>query len=89
MQVSVFSRIFAAKNDKSMFSVKDIAEYIVALIAAFASYYSMTEVEAYRYLHRYGAIKVAHDYYDVMHTQSFDDMVQSMATYCRRKGGQL
>jgi len=89
LQVSGFRRIFAAKNDKSMFSVKDISEYIVALIAAFASHYSMTEVEAYRYLHRYGAIKVAHDYYDVMHTQSFDDMVQSMATYCRRKGGLL
>lgn len=33
-----------------MFSVKDIAEYIVALIAAFARHYQMTEVEAYRYL---------------------------------------
>ena len=53
-----------------MFSVKDIAEYIVALIAAFASHYQMTEVEAYRYLSSHGAIKVAHDFYDVMHTQS-------------------
>jgi hypothetical protein len=72
-----------------MFSTKDISEYIVALIAAFANHYSMTEVEAYRYLSRYGAIKVAHDFYDVMHTQSFDDMVQSMASYCRRNGGNL
>jgi len=72
-----------------MFSVKDIAEYIVALIAAFASHYSMTETEAYRYLCQYGAIKVAHDFYDVMHTQSFDDMVQSMTSYCRQKGGYL
>lgn len=72
-----------------MFNVRDIAEYIVALIAAFASHYSMTDTEAYRYLHQYGAIKVAHDYYDVMHTQSFEDMVQSMASYCRRKGGTL
>ncbi len=72
-----------------MFSVKDISEYIVALIAAFASHYSMTEVDAYRYLNRYGAIKVAHDFYDVMHTQPLDDMVLSMASYCRRKGGTL
>ena len=72
-----------------MFSTKDISEYIVALIATFANHYSMTEVEAYRYLSRYGAIKVAHDFYDVMHTQSFDDMVQSMASYCQRKGGNL
>ena len=72
-----------------MYSIKDISEYIVALIAAFASHYSMTEIEAYRYLSRYGAIKVAHDFYDVMHTQSFDVMVKSMASYCHRKGGNL
>ena len=72
-----------------MFSIKDISEYIVSLIAAFANHYSITEVEAYSYLKRYGAIKVAHDFYDVMHTQSFDDMVQSMASYCQRKGGNL
>jgi len=49
----------------------------------------MTEVQAYHYLHRYGAIKVAHEYYDVMHTQPMTDMVQSMASYCRQKGGTL
>ncbi len=72
-----------------MFSIKDISEYIVALIAAFASRYTMTEAEAYKYLNKYGAIKVAHDFYDVMHTQPMNDMVQSMASYCRRKGGTL
>lgn len=73
----------------TMFSVKEISEYIVALIAAFAKHYSITEAEAYSYLNSYGAIKVAHDFYDVMHTQTFDDMVQSMASYCSRKGGTL
>lgn len=72
-----------------LFSAKDIAEYIVALIAAFASHYQMTEAEPYRYLSKHGTIKVAYDFYDVMHTQSFDDMVQSMASYCRRNGGNL
>jgi predicted methyltransferase len=72
-----------------MVSVNDISEYIVALIAAFASHYNMTDVEAYKYLNKYGAIKVAHDFYDVMHTQPMDDMVQSMSSYCKRKGGSL
>lgn len=72
-----------------MYSIRDISEYIVALIAAFASHYSMTDADAYRYLSQYGAIKVAHDFYDIMHTQSFEDMVESMATYCHRKGGHL
>ena len=78
-----------SQRHQIMFSIKDISEYIVLLIAAFASHYKMTDVEAYRYLNRYGAIKVAHDFYDVMHTQPFDDMVQSMASYCHRKGGEL
>ena len=72
-----------------MFSVIEISEYIVALIAAFASHYEMTDVEVYKYLNRYGAIKVAHEFYDVMHTQPMDDMVQSMSRYCNRKGGLL
>ena len=72
-----------------MYSVRDIAEYIVALIAAFSNHFSLTEKQAYQYLRQYGAINLAHEYYDVMHTQSFDDMVQSMASYCRRKGGDL
>ena len=71
-----------------MFSIKDISEYIVLLITAFASQYKMTDVEAYRYLSRYGAIKVAHDFYDVMHTQPMGDMVQSMASYCHRKAAE-
>lgn len=83
------NRTFALEYKQAMFSVKDISEYIVALIAAFASHYSLTDAEAYRYLSHHGAIKVMHDYYDVMHTQPFDDMVQSMASYCQRKGGTL
>ena len=35
------------------------------------------------------AIKMAHDFYDVMHTQPLGDMVESVAAYCRRKGGTL
>jgi hypothetical protein len=72
-----------------MYCIKDISEYIVALIAAFGRRFSMSEIDAYQYLRKYGAINVVHDYYDVMHTQSLDDMVQSMASYCRRKGGNL
>ncbi len=72
-----------------MYNIKDMSEYIVALIAAFARHYKMTDVEAYKYLNRFGAIKVAHDFYDVMHTQSMEDMVQSMSSFCNRKGGWL
>ena len=72
-----------------MLHFRDIIEYLVLFTKAFALRFGLSEPEAFRYLHRYGAIQVAQDYYDVMHTQSFDDMVQSIAVYCRRQGGQL
>ena len=45
-----------------MYSIKDISEYIVALIAAFARHFSMSEADAYQYLLRYGAVKVAYEF---------------------------
>ena len=47
---------FAPENKtyyQIMFSIKDISEYIVLLIAAFASHYQMSDIDAYRYLSRY------------------------------------
>ena len=73
----------------AMVTIKDISEYIVTFIAAFATRYSISEAQAYKYLNKYDAIKVLHNYYDVMHTQSFADMVDSMTLFCRRKGGEL
>ena len=72
-----------------MVTIKDITEYIVAFIAAFAKRYSISEAQAYKYLNKYDAIKVLHIFYDVMHTQSFSDMVDSMTSYCHKKGGDL
>lgn len=72
-----------------MIKLRDIVEYLVLLTQAFAHRFSLSEADAYRYLRRYGAIELAHKYYDVMHTQSFDDMVQSLAIFCHRKGGNL
>ncbi len=72
-----------------MVTLNDIAEYIVIFIASFASRFSITETQAYNYLRKYDAIKLVHEFYDVMHTQSFEDMTESIAIYCRRKGGDL
>lgn len=72
-----------------MANIRDIIEYMVLLTSAFARRFKISEAEAYRYLHRYGAIELTHQYYDVMHTQSFEDMVQSLVTFCQRKGGTL
>ncbi|MDO4462509.1 MAG: DUF3791 domain-containing protein [Bacteroidia bacterium] len=64
-------------------------QYIVALISEFAEHYHLTNAQALRYMNRYGAIDLCDKHYNVMHTLSWLDNIDSIATYCRRKGGQL
>jgi len=64
-------------------------EYIVIFISEFARHFGLSAVQAYRYLNRYKAIDFLDEQYNVAHTQSFEDMVQNMATYCQRHGGAL
>lgn len=64
-------------------------EYIVMLVNMFARHFHLSEVEAYRYISRYQGIELIDEFYDVMHTQSFSDMVDSMAKYCAGNGGNL
>jgi len=70
-----------------MFS--DKIQYLVALISEFAQHYKLTPTQAERYISRYGAIELCDKHYGIMHTLSWRDNIESIATYCRRKGGNL
>lgn len=65
------------------------AEYIVIFISEFARRFGLSAVQAYRYLNRYKAIDFLDEQYSIAHTQSFEDMVQNIASYCQRHGGAL
>ena len=65
------------------------AEYIVIFISEFARRFGLSAVQAYRYLNRYKAIDFLDEQYNIAHTQSFEDMMQNMASYCQRRGGAL
>ena len=68
---------------------KEKIQYIVALISEFADRYQLTSAQAARYMSHYGAIELCDKHYDVMHTLSWRDNIESIVAYCRRKGGQL
>lgn len=68
---------------------RDKIEYMVIMVSMFASHFHLSEVEAYRYINQYQGIELMDEFYDVMHTQSFPDMVDSLAKYCARNGGYL
>ena len=64
-------------------------EYLVLLVAAFASRSNITEAEAYRYLNRYGALALCDKHYGIMHTLSLNENLETLQAYCQRKGGTL
>ena len=64
-------------------------EYLVLLVAAFATRSNVTEAQAYRYLSQYGALALCDKHYGIMHTLSLDENIQTLKDYCQRKGGKL
>jgi hypothetical protein len=64
-------------------------EYIVALVNEFAKRFDLTEKQAYRYIRIHSGIAFVEQNYGIIHTLGFDEAVDSVAVYCRRKGGLL
>jgi len=69
--------------------LRDKVEYLVLLIAEFAVRCKVTEAQSYRYLNQYGALALCDKHYDIMHTLSVEENVETIQSYCRRKGGTL
>ena len=70
-------------------SLLDRINYIVALITEFAKTHGITTQQAYKYLEEYKGLDFVDEFYDVEHTQSFEDTVEDLSFYCRRMGGTL
>ena len=68
---------------------KHKVEYIIAVIADFATVHALTTMQAYRYLERFQGLDFLEKFYDVEHTFSFEDVVEDLTAYCHRKGGSL
>ena len=64
-------------------------KYTIALIAEFACRFGIGEKQAYNYLSRFKGLAHLTAYYDVIHTQSFEDAVDAMAQICYNNGGGL
>ena len=72
-----------------MYKIKDIAEFTVIMIEMFARRYQLSLQEAESYLSRHGALDLAQKHYGIMHTLRFSDNVESLASYCKSKGGSI
>lgn len=64
-------------------------QYTIAFIAEFAKVFRLGKREAFNYLKRFKGLEYLRSFYDVLHTQSFEDAIQDICTICRRHGGEL
>ena len=68
---------------------KNKLDFTIALIAEFAATYKLKQKQAFNYLNRFQGMQFLHKHYNVLHTQSFEDVIENLATVCRDNGGQL
>lgn len=71
------------------FNIRDIFEYIIALVNEFATKFNLSDRQAYNYIRRHRGIAFIEQNYSIMHTLDFNEAVESVAIYCRKSGGEL
>lgn len=76
--------IFAMK-----YEIRDIFEYIIALVNEFGRKFGLSDKQAYNYIRHHNGITFIEKNYGIIHTLDFNEAVDSVATYCRRSGGEL
>ena len=68
---------------------KNKLDFTIALIAEFAATYKLKQKQAFNYLNRFKGMQFLHKHYDVLHTQSFEDVIEYHSMVCRNNGGEL
>lgn len=63
--------------------------YAIALFAEFAHKFNLKDSQAFKYIKRYGGLEYLREYYDVLHTLSFEEVVEGLARICNKNGGRL
>lgn len=64
-------------------------KFIIALVAEFSRTYQLKQKQAFNYLRRFKGLDFLEKHYNIMHTQSFEDVIESLTIVCQRNGGQL
>ena len=71
------------------YNIRDIIEYIIALVNEFAKRFDLSEKQAYRYIRVHKGVSFIEQNYGIIHTLDFNEAVDSVALYCRKAGGKL
>lgn len=69
--------------------IKDKIEYFLMLLKLFAQRYGLDKQQAYTYISQHNGVEYVEQHYNILHTLSFSDMVDSLAAYCHKNGGSI
>ncbi len=72
-----------------VYSNKDKLDWTMVFIYEFGKRFGLTVKQAFNYLSRFKGIEFIDKHYDYAHIQSFESMIDDIATLCRRMGGEL
>lgn len=91
-----FSRMDVVRHSEPYSEIIDMSketidkiDYIIALITEFAQCHQLSTQQAYLYLRDHKGLDFVEEFYDVEHTQSFENSVEDLTFYCQRMGGNL
>ncbi len=68
---------------------RNIIGFTIALISEFAKRYGIRQRQAYAYMKRFKGLEHLQKHYAILHTQSFEDVVDSVSQVCYNNGGEL
>ena len=71
------------------YNIRDIIEYIIAVVNEFAKKFGLSDRQAYHYIRVHNGIAFIEQNYGIIHTLDFNEAVNSIALYCRKSGGEL
>lgn len=67
----------------------DILRFIIATVTEFAKTFEISQKQAYNYLNRFKGLAHLNEFYNILHTQSFEDNIEVLAEVCQNNGGKL
>lgn len=71
------------------YDIKEKLEWTTIFILEFGRKYGLTMKQAFNYLSRFKGFDFIDRHYGYVHTQSFNSMINDIATYCHQHGGAL
>lgn len=67
----------------------NMLNYVIAFVSEFSKRYGIEGKQAFNYLHRFEGIQFLCQHYQILHTLSFDDAIDSLTVFCKQNGGRL